>query len=155
MKHLFFKSTFVFLALALLLGMSVSALAEEITIIDSGDCGTGLTYELNSAGVLTVSGNGSLDMVFYEEVPWFPHREMIRQTADGDVSDGVERLQQSGVHAQHAGVVGYKEHFPLGRTAVMSTVRLRHGCQAQGGVLLVDLTGILLPDEHGLFADVQ
>lgn len=89
MKHLFFKSAFVFLALALLLGMSVSALAEEITIIDSGDCGTGLTYELNSAGVLTVSGNGSLDMVFYEEVPWFPHREMIRQVV---IEDGVTSL---------------------------------------------------------------
>ena len=53
------------LILVLTLVLSVGSVsAEEPTIVDSGNCGANVTYELDSNGLLTISGTG--EMAYYE-----------------------------------------------------------------------------------------
>ncbi len=47
-------------------------------IIDSGTCGANLTWELDSYGVLTISGTGAMDNYSDTENPWRSHRSSIK-----------------------------------------------------------------------------
>ena len=58
----------------LLLSLSVSASAAEV--VDSGTCGTNLTWVFDSEGTLTVSGNGDMAVSNYEW-PWYSFRNEI------------------------------------------------------------------------------
>ena len=57
--------------------------AEERTpeIVDSGSCGTNITWTLNSNGMLTISGMGAMKAYYHSSpnnTPWYSNRESIR-----------------------------------------------------------------------------
>ena len=83
------------------------------------------------------------------------HRIVVRQSADGDVSDGVDLLQKLGIHPEHTSLVGKEEHLSLGRFRVMGTLYWSHGGHPSGAVILVDLSCVFFPDEDMLFSDAQ
>ncbi|MDD6043771.1 MAG: leucine-rich repeat domain-containing protein [Eubacteriaceae bacterium] len=59
--------------------MPVMAFAETETQ-SSGTCGENATWELDSEGVLTISGTGEMyDYLFYDEVPWYSIRTAIKE----------------------------------------------------------------------------
>ncbi|MBR5409104.1 MAG: leucine-rich repeat domain-containing protein [Clostridia bacterium] len=71
-------------------------------IVDSGTCGTGLTWELVDDGTLTINGNGAMDdyrvqyyvtqltpAIYY---PWYSHRQEIQSVV---ISSGVTRIGNS------------------------------------------------------------
>ncbi|MCD8125742.1 MAG: leucine-rich repeat protein, partial [Lachnospiraceae bacterium] len=58
---------------------------EETTEIASGTCGDDLTWVLNDAGTLTISGTGDMDVWnTYSWVPWYSDRESITSIKIGD-----------------------------------------------------------------------
>ena len=61
------------LALATTLALAAPAFADDV--IDSGSCGEGLIWSLNSAGVLTVSGSGAMADYPDMAAPWFKYAE--------------------------------------------------------------------------------
>ena len=66
----------VLLALVLpMLGMEAAA-AETV---DSGTCGSNLTWELDGRGILTITGTGDMHdyHYYYSNAPWYTHREQI------------------------------------------------------------------------------
>lgn len=88
----------VLLVLAMLL-LFPAALANETDIISSGTCGENLTWTLDSAGVLTISGTGAMtdyETLFIEEegywipdVPWYSIRDKIKKVI---VAEGVTTI---------------------------------------------------------------
>ena len=78
------------LILVLTLVLSVGSVsAAEPTIVYSGNCGANVTYELDSNGLLTISGTG--EMADYS--PWYDQKESIKRvviengvTSIGDVA---------------------------------------------------------------------
>lgn len=65
--------------IALLLGI---AIAEEVTVIASGECGKdgdNVIWGLDSAGTLTISGDGEMkDYEWDSNSPWYSYRQSIR-----------------------------------------------------------------------------
>ena len=66
--------------------------AEE-TVVASGKCGDNLTWTLDSAGLLTISGTGAMDNYYYDEdrtpwsdCPWHKYRSAVRKVI---IEDGV------------------------------------------------------------------
>ena len=60
--------------------------AEAATIVDSGTCGTNLTWTLDNEGTLTISGDGAMDVSWglnYDWVPppapWYGYRNIIER----------------------------------------------------------------------------
>ncbi len=52
------------------------------TIVASGTCGENLTWTLDDAGVLTISGSGAMaDYPYEASVPWYPERARITQVS--------------------------------------------------------------------------
>lgn len=50
---------------------SVSVTADDaVTSVKSGTCGDGLTWELDSGGTLTISGNGAMED-YKSSSPWY------------------------------------------------------------------------------------
>lgn len=83
-----FSKGFVALVLAgLLLLFCGAAWAEEVTIIDSGSCGANVTWQLDSAGVLTISGSGEMDD--FTASPWYSHNTGIMSVV---IQDGVTSI---------------------------------------------------------------
>ena len=76
MKRIFLNVVVLFIILC---GIAV---AEEVTIIASGECGkdgSNLTWTLDSEGTLTISGEGEMQNYSYSRnVPWYSYRESIR-----------------------------------------------------------------------------
>lgn len=62
------------MVLTLLLAIFPAARAEDYA---SGDCGEGITWELED-GVLTISGNGPMED-FEEQAPWYEYRDSIQK----------------------------------------------------------------------------
>lgn len=63
--------------LVLLCGIAV---AEEVSIVASGECGkngSNLTWALDSAGTLTISGQGEMESYSDNDPPWYAYRESI------------------------------------------------------------------------------
>lgn len=74
----------------LLMDVPGSVVAEEENVIGSGSCGTNVTWQLDSAGVLTISGNGR--MYYYSSpspAPWENHKTEIVSV---DIQDGVTSI---------------------------------------------------------------
>ena len=70
------------------------ALETSQEIIDKGDCGASgenLTWTLDAAGLLTISGEGQMaDYKNYSQyAPWYPYREQIREVL---IEDGVTTI---------------------------------------------------------------
>ena len=60
------------------------------TVVDSGTCGTNLTWKLNDSGVLTISGTGAMtDWTTPDNLPWKKYRYDIIKTV---ISDGVTTI---------------------------------------------------------------
>ena len=56
------------------------------SIVDSGKCGDNVTWELDDAGVLTISGTGDM---YNENVPWYSVRHTIKKIV---ISDGITSI---------------------------------------------------------------
>ena len=82
------KFLFVILAVVLLYGLATTASAEEIA---SGKCGTNLSWTLDDAGTLTISGTGA--MTDYSSsrssIPWYSRRSSIKSVV---ITDGVTAI---------------------------------------------------------------
>ena len=76
------------LALALVLVLSlVPAAARAAETVASGTCGANgdnLTWNLDSDGLLTISGTGNMaDYTAYDDVPWASNRQAIKRLTIG------------------------------------------------------------------------
>jgi hypothetical protein len=72
------KRIFSILIAVLLLAVLIPTAASAATVAE-GTCGEKLTWTLDDAGTLTVSGTGSMPDFGFEEAPWFGHRASITQ----------------------------------------------------------------------------
>ncbi len=53
--------------------------AAESAVVESGACGENLTWTLDAAGTLTVSGTGAMkDFSYYRNTPWYQSRSSIK-----------------------------------------------------------------------------
>ena len=75
------------LAVCLLLILPTEAHAAEI--VDSGTCGENLTWTLDDAGTLTISGTGTMTNYSYYEVPWYSSYDAILAVV---IEDGVTSI---------------------------------------------------------------
>lgn len=68
----------------------------EVEIVDQGTCGTNLTWTLNSAGTLTISGEGEMEDYQYDCGPWkdycYSYNETKPQIKRIVVNDGVTTI---------------------------------------------------------------
>ncbi len=65
------------------IAIPISAEGSEATIIDSGSCGNGLTWQLSDTGVLTVSGSGPMADWSSDSPPWKNYRADIKEVILG------------------------------------------------------------------------
>jgi hypothetical protein len=80
---------------------------------------------------------------------------MIGQRTDGDIADGIDPIQKLAVYPEHAALVSNEQHLPLGWLRIMCTFYGRHGRHSSGAVILMDFTGMFLPDENMLLANTK
>ena len=83
----------VFAANTLGSDLSLAPKAEAATIVDSGNCGNNVTYTLDSDGLLTISGKGSMYGYSWNDVttaPWGSKK--LTQVV---ISDGVTSIGRS------------------------------------------------------------
>ena len=52
--------------------------AAESAVVESGACGENLTWTLDAAGTLTVSGTGAMKDYNYKGAPWYQSRDSIK-----------------------------------------------------------------------------
>ena len=74
------KKVLVLLALlAAVCGLLTFSAAAESAVVKSGACGENLTWTLDAAGTLTVSGTGAMeDYHIYKDMPWYQSRDSIK-----------------------------------------------------------------------------
>jgi len=59
-------------------GGTITWVAERVpVIIVQGTCGAGLTWKLDDAGLLTISGSGKMTDFSVNDAPWYPYRNSI------------------------------------------------------------------------------
>ena len=46
---------------------------KALAVVESGNCGNGVTWELNNKGVLTISGTGAMDDFSSDTMPWYEY----------------------------------------------------------------------------------
>ncbi len=68
---------------------NINAAADAATSFASGSCGVGVTWELDSEGLLTISGSGEMKDYRDGEAPWFIYRSMITSAV---VEDTVSKI---------------------------------------------------------------
>ena len=79
--------------LAMFLLVLAIVLCGTIALADSeGACGANLTWKLNSAGVLTISGSGPMDDFRYGTAPWKDQNDDIKSVV---IEDGVTSVGDS------------------------------------------------------------
>ncbi len=67
-----------------------TSISSEDPIKDSGECGEGVTYELNlSTGILTISGSGQMRLYSSGNAPWFSHKESIKSI---EIADSIRSI---------------------------------------------------------------
>ena len=83
------------LILVLTLVLSVGSVsAAEPTIVDSGNCGkngSNVTWTLDSAGLLTISGTGEMADYEYNSTPWYDYKYKS-EIKDAVITDGVTSI---------------------------------------------------------------
>lgn len=62
------------------------------SVVASGTCGTNLTWTLDQAGLLTISGSGAMDGYFTTDAPWHSYKGQIRQLV---IQNGVTQLGET------------------------------------------------------------
>ena len=73
------KKVLVLLALlAAVCGLLTFSAAAESAVVESGACGENLTWTLDAAGTLTVSGTGAMEDYNYRGAPWYQSRDSIK-----------------------------------------------------------------------------
>ena len=73
------KKVLVLLALlAAVCGLLTFSAAAESAVVESGACGENLTWTLDAAGTLTVSGTGAMKDYNYKGAPWYQSRDSIK-----------------------------------------------------------------------------
>ncbi len=91
MRKLMKQAAPLALALILLLGLLPGSVSAAGTVA-SGDCsamGTGVTWVLDSAGKLTISGSGSISDYAAGSAPWYDYRGSIRSLVLGPDVDAI------------------------------------------------------------------
>lgn len=85
------KKVLVLLALlAAVCGLLTFSAAAESAVVESGACGENLTWTLDAAGTLTVSGTGAMkDYHIYKDMPWYQSRDSIKAVV---VENGVTAI---------------------------------------------------------------
>lgn len=71
------KHARVLLAVVLLCAAIFHVQASAAEILHTGTCGTELTWSLDDAGQLTITGSGAIDGFTDGTAPWYEHRERI------------------------------------------------------------------------------
>jgi len=79
---------FLSLLCALLLLLSLSACGEP-SVVEEGTCGKYAAWTLNSDGLLTISGRGSMEDFLFETTPWSSVRDRIKTVV---IEDGITYL---------------------------------------------------------------
>ena len=51
-------------------------LEDEDEVVDSGTCGTGVTWELTKSGLLTISGSGGINFDFWADNPFYENKDI-------------------------------------------------------------------------------
>ena len=64
--------------LAAVCGLLTFSAAAESAVVESGACGENLTWTLDAAGTLTVSGTGAMEDFGYKGAPWYQSRDSIK-----------------------------------------------------------------------------
>ena len=81
------------LALCLVLALMILPGKAEAATVQSGTCGDNLTWTLDDAGTLTVSGTGPMtDYYDYETVPWAEHSTSVKKAI---IEDGVTTIGEA------------------------------------------------------------
>ena len=75
---------------AILPSLTLTARAAEV--VDSGDCGTNVTWALDSTGTLTISGSGEMHNYERYENPWYSHRNQVKKIS---IENGVANIGAS------------------------------------------------------------
>ena len=76
--------------MALSLGVPVTLSAEAATIVDSGNYGENISWQLDSDGTLVVRGKGDMDDVGpVKNTPWVKERDLIKKVV---ISNGITRV---------------------------------------------------------------
>ena len=84
------KKVLVLLALlAAACGLLTFSAAAESAVVESGACGENLTWTLDAAGTLTVSGTGAMEDFGYKGAPWYQSRDSIKTVV---VENGVTTI---------------------------------------------------------------
>lgn len=96
----------------------------ESAIIASGDCGTGVSWELDSSGTLTVSGVGSMaDYHYSNRAPWYDMKDTLRHVV---IEEGVN----------------YIGSYAFQHCVTIETVVLPEGIEAIGESAFYDCNGL-------------
>ena len=82
MKHILRTALLLMLCLTLYCCLIPAAHAEGI--IDSGTCGTNLTWTLYDTGKLVISGTGAMPNYDAGKAPWYTNRLKITSAVIGD-----------------------------------------------------------------------
>ena len=88
MKHQFIKSFSMHAALTLLV-MLLTATTARGTVVDTGNCGNGVGWKLDSEGTFTIYGNGSMYDYGDTVVPWISYCDDIQTVV---IEDGVTSI---------------------------------------------------------------
>ena len=117
--------------LVLLCGIAV---AEEVSIVASGDCGasgSNVKWTLDSEGTLTISGKGEMKDYFWSSyVPWYSNRESIKTAV---IENGVTSIGD----------------YAFDGCSSLSSITLPASLTSIGNVAFCDcssLTSITIPD---------
>lgn len=93
--------TIIAAIITMLLFTNVIVLADDVTVLTSGNCGykgADVTYTLTSDGVFTVSGTGDMDYYYPDEneqptMPWINYCDNIKEIV---IEDGVKNVSYGG-----------------------------------------------------------
>ena len=153
------KRRWLWIALVCMLLINVlshEAFAQTI-VVASGTCGEDLTWTLDSAGTLTVSGTGPMydmyDWEAYEDIsPWRQYAESIKTVvvSEGVTSVGEKAFSSIAVtKAVIADTVKTMNARAFDRCEYLSEIRLSSGLETIGGNAFfhcMNLSDVILPD---------
>ena len=89
------KRIFSFVLAVLMIASLLPATALAVDIVDSGTCGakgSNLTWTLDSAGVLTISGSGDMHGYGSSDAPWYGSRSRVKSAV---IAEGVTSIGES------------------------------------------------------------
>ncbi len=144
------KIEFIVLLAALMLAfIAITANAQT-----SGTCGDGLTWNIDSNGVLTISGSGDMaDYSNYKSIPWYDSRNSIEKVV---INDGVTSIGERAFYncTNLTEASAGKDVLSIGKRAFyncssLTTVSLGDKITSMGDSVFENcesLTGIIIPD---------